>query len=142
MCPHKRAFVLSDGLIGDDLASNKLWVSCPYHKRNYELKGESAGKCGNDDQVNIATFPVEARDDGTVYVKLPPVEELDGVLGTKKWMVKKEESEDPFEALDKKMKMKGRKPFEGSHLANGLGEKAKAAKILSGGEKAQGGMDW
>ena len=39
MCPHKRAFVLSDGLIGDDVKTDKLWVSCPYHKRNYELKG-------------------------------------------------------------------------------------------------------
>jgi len=53
MCPHKRAFVLSDGLIGDDLANNKLWVSCPYHKRNYELSGDNAGKCANDESVNI-----------------------------------------------------------------------------------------
>jgi nitrite reductase (NAD(P)H) len=92
MCPHKRAFVLSDGLIGDDAKNNKLWVSCPYHKRNFELSGEQAGRCNNDDEVSIATFPVEERDDGMVYLKLPPVHELDGVLGTKKWMVKKGES--------------------------------------------------
>lgn len=143
MCPHKRAFVLSDGLIGDDMKNNKLWVSCPYHKRNYELNGQEAGKCGNDESVNIATFPVEAREDGNVYVKLPPVEELDGVLGTEKWKVKKEETNDPFETLDKKLKMKGRKPWEGSHLPNGLGEKAMAKKILTGGERDRnGGMDW
>ncbi|CZR53474.1 probable NAD(P)H-nitrite reductase [Phialocephala subalpina] len=35
MCPHKRAFILSDGLIGEDLANNKQWVSCPLHKRNW-----------------------------------------------------------------------------------------------------------
>ncbi|KAF2713172.1 nitrite reductase [Pleomassaria siparia CBS 279.74] len=104
MCPHKRAFVLSDGLIGDDMASNKLWISCPYHKRNYELGGPNAGKCGNDETVNIATFPVEARDDGWVYVKLPSVEELDALLGTKRWAIKKDETKDPFEALDRKLK--------------------------------------
>ncbi|PKX94084.1 nitrite reductase niiA [Aspergillus novofumigatus IBT 16806] len=88
MCPHKRAFVLSDGLIGDDDAG-KYWVSCPYHKRNFELNGEQAGRCTNDESMNIATFPVEERDDGWVYMKLPPVEELDSVLGTEKWKVKK-----------------------------------------------------
>ena len=114
MCPHKRAFVLSDGLIGD--SKDKLWVSCPYHKRNFELNGEQAGRCQNDEEVSIATFPVEEREDGMVYLKLPPVHELDGILGTKKWMVKKGESgEDPFSKLDKRLGangvgMKGRKP--------------------------------
>ncbi|KAI9789515.1 MAG: hypothetical protein M1833_002302 [Piccolia ochrophora] len=135
MCPHKRAFVLSDGLIGDDVANGKLWVSCPYHKRNYELGGESAGKCNNDDDVNIATFPVEERDDGWVYLKLPPVEELDGVLGTSKWKVKNEETASPFGKLDRKLKgMKGRKPFEASHLG------AQRVAVTAGG--AEGGMDW
>jgi nitrite reductase (NAD(P)H) len=124
MCPHKRAFVLSDGLIGDDVATQRLWVSCPYHKRNFELAGEQAGRCSNDDDVSIATFPVEERDDGMVYLKLPPVHELDGVLGTKRWMVKKGESgEDPFAKLDRKLGgkpnglgMKGRKPWDETHL--------------------------
>ena len=79
MCPHKRSFVLSDGLIGD--SGDKLWVSCPNHKRNFELNGEQAGRCQNDEELSIATFPVEEREDGMVYLKLPPVEELDGVLG-------------------------------------------------------------
>jgi nitrite reductase (NAD(P)H) len=140
MCPHKRAFVLSDGLIGDDLASNKLWVSCPYHKRNYELSGESAGKCTNDDEVSIATFPVEERDDGMVYLKLPPVHELDGVLGTSKWMIKKEDVAgiEPFKKLDARLGwkpngvgMKGRKPWDGPHLDG------KAVKV-GGGDS----IDW
>jgi nitrite reductase (NAD(P)H) len=139
MCPHKRAFVLSDGLIGDDLASNKLWVSCPYHKRNYELSGESAGKCTNDDEVSIATFPVEERDDGMVYLKLPPVHELDGVLGTSKWMIKKQDVAgiEPFKKLDARLGgkangvgMKGRKPWDGKHLDG------KTVKV--GGD----GIDW
>ena len=143
MCPHKRAFVLSDGLIGDDAKTNKLWVSCPYHKRNYELKGEDAGKCGNDADVNIATFPVEAREDGNVYVKLPPVGELDGVLGTSKFVVKKEDTTDPFESLDKKL-MKGQK----GKIVNAMKAidttKARANYILAGGERngGGGGMDW
>ena len=103
MCPHKRAFVLSDGLIGDDDAG-KYWVSCPYHKRNYELNGEQAGRCSNDESMNIATFPVEERGDGMIYLKLPPVEELDAVLGTERWKVKKEETSSPFENVDRKYK--------------------------------------
>ncbi|KAF2622313.1 nitrite reductase [Macroventuria anomochaeta] len=145
MCPHKRAFVLSDGLIGDDIKNNKLWVSCPNHKRNFELSGEQAGRCANDESVNIATFPVEERDDGWLYVKLPSVEELDSVLGTEKFKIKKSETEDPFVALDKKlerMKLKGRKGMQVSHLDNGLGEKGKASMILAGGERGAGGLDW
>ncbi|EUC44625.1 hypothetical protein COCMIDRAFT_37533 [Bipolaris oryzae ATCC 44560] len=145
MCPHKRAFVLSDGLIGDDLANNKLWVSCPYHKRNYELSGENAGKCANDESVNIAVFPIEEREDGWLYVKLPSVEELDSVFGTSKFKIKKSETEDPFVALDKKLQrlqLKGRKGVPVSHLEEGLGEKGKAAQILAGGERGAGGLDW
>ena len=108
MCPHKRAFVLSDGLIGDD-DKGKYWVSCPYHKRNFDINGEQAGRCSSDESLNIATFPTEERDDGWVYLKLPPVEELDSILGTDKWKVKSEESRDPFENMDKKYKgMKGK----------------------------------
>ncbi|MBE7180029.1 MAG: nitrite reductase small subunit NirD, partial [Terriglobus roseus] len=143
MCPHKRAFILADGLIGEDAASNKLWVSCPLHKRNYELAGADAGRCGNDDAVNIATFPVEARDDGWVYVKLPPVDELDGVLGTERWKVKAGETADPFTKLDEKLKgMKGRKGLQASHFEGGKGEVAAAKMILAGGERGAGGMDW
>jgi nitrite reductase (NAD(P)H) len=120
MCPHKRSFVLSDGLIGDT-ADGKLWVSCPNHKRNYTLNGQDAGRCNNDDEVNIATFPVEERADGWVYLKLPPVHELDGVLGTSKWMVRGGESDRPFEQLDRRIGpngvgMKGRKPWNGTHF--------------------------
>ena len=151
MCPHKRAFALSDGLLGDS-ADGKLWVSCPMHKRNYELKGPEAGKCGNDDSVNIAVFQVEEREDGWVYVKLPPVEELDSVLGTSKWKVTQADSEDPYAKLDEKLKKdsmkgyKGRKVQSESHLSKeegGLGEMGKAAAILRGEEKnREGGMDW
>ena len=117
MCPHRRTFGLSDSLIGEtgDPCSkdHKLYISCPYHKRNFQLNGElepekkdaGAGSC-SDTTMSIATFKAEEREDGMVYLKLPPVEEMDGVLGTKKWEVKKEESKDPFESLDKKLGLK------------------------------------
>ncbi|KAI4264694.1 MAG: hypothetical protein L6R42_000211 [Xanthoria sp. 1 TBL-2021] len=140
MCPHKRTFAMSEGLIGDDVANNKLWVSCPYHKRNFALGGEDAGRCSNDAEVNLATFPVEARDDGWVYLKLPPVEELDERLGTSKWKVKAGEGKEPFKKLDEKLKgMKGRKPLQDSHLDGGMGEVATARAITAGGD---GGIDW
>ncbi|EAW07549.1 nitrite reductase niiA [Aspergillus clavatus NRRL 1] len=126
MCPHKRAFVLSDGLIGDDDAG-KYWVSCPYHKRNFELNGEQAGRCSNDESMNIATFPVEERDDGWVYMKLPPVEELDSVLGTEKWKVKKGEAPDPFQKIDKRYKgIRGKKACDITSQA----PKTQAANII------------
>lgn len=121
MCPHKRAFVLSDGLVGVDAPSEAAaagsscssnpngasapWVSCPHHKRNYDL---ASGECKNDAELSIATFEAEERDDGLVYVKLPPVEELDAELGTTRWMVKKGEAGLPqFSELDKKIGFKG-----------------------------------
>ncbi|KAI0386424.1 nitrite reductase [Hypomontagnella monticulosa] len=138
MCPHKRAFALSDGLIGQDVSApspssppspppsppskngngkepcgdaKAPWVSCPFHKRNFDL---SSGSCRNDDSLSIATFLAEERADGMVYLKLPPVDELDAALGTARWMVRKEDAApSQFEELDKKIDFKGhraRKP--------------------------------
>lgn len=141
MCPHKRTFALSDGLIGDDIASSQTWVSCPYHKRNFILNGADAGQCSNDPDLNIATFEVEEREDRWVYLKLPPVEELDRRLGTTRWMIKGSECKDPFEQLDEKLKgQKGRKPFEKSHLEGRSGDKEAARGIIRA--RAQNGMDW
>ena len=142
MCPHKRTFALSEGLLGDDAKTDKLWVSCPFHKRNYTLNGADAGKCSNDDAINIAVFPVEERDDGWVYLKLPPVDELDARLGTTRWRVRKEETEGegPFVKLDERLKgMKGRKPLQDSHFKDGAGEVRAAREITAGGN---GGMEW
>lgn len=128
MCPHKRAFALSDGLIGEPVAaaesekkdtaqtpttsatspSPSPYVSCPFHKRNYDL---TTGGCRNDSALSIATFDVEERaDDGMVYVKLPPVAELDAALGTSRWRVTAADTAadpPPFAALDKKIAFKG-----------------------------------
>lgn len=152
MCPHKRTFALSEGLIGQDVlpptppttppsasppsspsatpadvatttttatkepcgSPKTPWVSCPFHKRNFDL---SSGSCTNDAALSIATFAAEERPDGLVYIKLPPVEELDAELGTSRWKVKKGDSscssssdaQGEFAELDRKIGFKGRR---------------------------------
>lgn len=146
MCPHKRAFVLSDGLLGQDPCDAKAsapqsspWVSCPHHKRNFDL---GDGACKTDSSLSIATFPVETREDGLVYLKLPPIEELDAALGTKKWMVKKGESgESPFSELDKKIKfvgIRGKKPSARPLAATKM---TRPVELMAGGG-CGGAPDW
>lgn len=152
MCPHKRAFVLSDGLVGEDPGSDvagggggggrpKPWVSCPHHKRNYDLRG---GACRNDEELSIATFEVEARDDGLVYLKLPPVEELDAELGTSRWKVRSGEAgSHQFEELDKKIRFVGqraKKPTVKPHVELPM---RKPVQLMAGGGCGGGaGMEW
>lgn len=147
MCPHKRAFVLSDGLVGEEIRKEKkdstgrppstsLWISCPYHKRNFDL---GQGGCKDDSELSIATFEVEERSDGQVYLRLPPVEELDAALGTSKWKVKKGEGGSQFEELDKKIQFKGhraRKQGVRPHVDLPM---RKPLELMAGGSS---GMDW
>ncbi|CAG8477667.1 9928_t:CDS:2 [Ambispora leptoticha] len=84
MCPHKRAFVLSQGLVGDD-ENGTIKVSCPMHKKNFALE---TGECLGDNGLKIMTFDVKI-EDNHVWLNLPHTEELDRILGTKKWMVNK-----------------------------------------------------
>ncbi|KAH8884684.1 nitrite reductase [Thozetella sp. PMI_491] len=142
MCPHKRAFVLSDGLVGDD-GSPAPYISCPNHKRNFDL---GSGSCKTDGALSIATFDIEARDDGMVYVKLPPVEELDAALGTKKWMVKKGEAgEAQLAALDKRIAFVGiraKKPSVRPHADLPM-RKPVQLMVGGGGGCGSGGVpDW
>lgn len=83
MCPHKNAFVLDMGIVGDDKDGN-LYVSCPLHKRNYRLDN---GDCTNDAEYKIMTFDVKAEGE-SVLVLLPPADEMDAVLGTSRHMIK------------------------------------------------------
>lgn len=174
MCPHKRAFALSDGLIGEkpcdgadkaeagcdsnghgngtgngdsngngSASTPSPWISCPFHKRNFDL---TDGDCKSDPSLSIATFPVEARADGMVYLKLPPVAELDAALGTKRWMVRKGESgESPFAELDKKIKFvgrRGKKPTARPH-ANGAVKMTRPLELMAGGQGGCGSApDW
>lgn len=76
MCPHKNAFVLSRGILGDMGEAPK--VACPLHKKPFSLEtGESLS--GEDFSVKV--FPVQVNDEG-VFVKLPPQQQLNALLAT------------------------------------------------------------
>lgn len=91
MCPHRRAFVLADGLIGEDEEGGE-YVSCPLHKRNFALSssGKKSGGSCSDDSYSIMTFEAKAdEEEDAVFLWLPPTDALDAVLSTSKWMLKK-----------------------------------------------------
>ncbi|PHH61318.1 hypothetical protein CDD81_497 [Ophiocordyceps australis] len=169
MCPHKRAFVLSDGLLGQDvrnglggrdpgletngasaseakhvsraqsvevLSNGKNasessprssawapWISCPQHKRNFDLQN---GACQSDKSLSIATFGVEPRHDGQIWLRLPPVDELDAALGTRRWRVRAGEAgEAQLAQLDTKVRdmvgTRGRKPGAAMRMSRPVG---------------------
>lgn len=76
MCPHKKAFVLSRGIVGDTHGTPK--VACPLHKKTFSLED---GTSLQGEEYHIQTFPVKV-EEGKVYVELPPIEELDQILAT------------------------------------------------------------
>ena len=75
MCPHKQAFVLSQGMIGD--SNGKPKVACPLHKKTFDLKTGSE----IDGDLQILRFDTKIEGDD-VFVYLPAVEEVDAILGT------------------------------------------------------------
>ena len=83
MCPHKQAFVLSQGLVGD--ASGVPKVACPLHKKTFSL--EDGNQLDGGD-LRLITFPVKVEGEN-VFVHLPTEEEVDAILGTNGLRVKK-----------------------------------------------------
>ena len=82
MCPHKQAFVLSRGILGDQSGTPK--VACPLHKKTYSLKD---GACTSGEDYSIRVFPVKVMNE-EVYLELPPKEELDATLATEKHCIR------------------------------------------------------
>ncbi len=76
MCPHKKAFVMSRGIIGD--AGGKPKVACPVHKKTFSLE---SGKSTGGDEYSVMVFPVKVEQD-KVLLELPPVHVLDRLLAT------------------------------------------------------------
>lgn len=76
MCPHKQAFVLSQGIIGGT-ADGIAKVACPLHKKQFGL---ADGK-QLDGDLSLITFDVKIEGD-EVLVELPAKEEVDAILGT------------------------------------------------------------
>jgi nitrite reductase (NADH) large subunit len=79
MCPHRREFVLSRGMIGDQ--GGKPKVTCPHHKKSFSLQSGQCIGVRNDEEYSVQVFPVKV-EDNDVFLLLPPVEELDAVLAT------------------------------------------------------------
>lgn len=76
MCPHRKAFVLSRGMIGDAKGTPK--VACPLHKKTFSLE---TGKSLQDEDYDIRTFPVKV-EDSNVFLELPSTDVLDKLLAT------------------------------------------------------------
>ncbi len=76
MCPHRKSFVLSRGIIGDEGGMPK--VACPLHKKTFSLE---SGECTSGDNYGVKVFPVKV-EEGTVYLDLPPISVLNKLLGT------------------------------------------------------------
>ena len=76
MCPHRKAFVLSRGILGDNQGTPK--VACPLHKKNFSLE---SGESMTGEDYSVRVFPVKV-EDGNVFLDLPPTEILDKLLAT------------------------------------------------------------
>jgi nitrite reductase (NADH) large subunit len=79
MCPHRREFVLSRGMIGDQ--GGKPKVACPVHKKTFSLQ---SGQCtSGGEEYSVRVYPVRVEGDD-VYLLLPPAEVLDAELATER----------------------------------------------------------
>ena len=86
MCPHKNAFVLSRGILGDLNDAPK--VACPLHKKPFSLK---SGESLSGEDYSVKVFPVKVEAD-RVFVELPPKPQLNALLATKMHIIGGEES--------------------------------------------------
>ena len=77
MCPHKNAFVLSRGILGN--AGGQPKVACPLHKKPFSL---TTGECLSGEELSLKVFPVQVEGE-SVLVKLPPESQLDALLATR-----------------------------------------------------------
>ncbi len=76
MCPHKKAFVLGRGIIGDHQGEPK--VACPLHKKTFSLND---GRSLQNEEYHIQTFPVRV-EGNKVLLQLPAAEVLEQTIGT------------------------------------------------------------
>ena len=76
MCPHRKAFVLSRGMLGDAQGTPK--VACPMHKKTFSLQ---TGDSLQGEEYSIRTFPVKVEGE-RVMLELPPAHLLDQLLAT------------------------------------------------------------
>jgi len=87
MCPHKRALVLASGILGMT-EQKRRYVSCPMHKKNFDIKTGECLVAGEEEKYKLSTFDVKIEDD-EVYLFLPPVSVIDQALGTAQTIITK-----------------------------------------------------
>lgn len=87
MCPHKRALVLASGILGTS-DQRRPYVSCPMHKKNFDITNGECLVPGEKEKYRLSTFDVKV-EDGQVYLLLPPSEILNEVLGTANTIITK-----------------------------------------------------
>ncbi len=76
MCPHKREFVLSRGIIGS--RGDEPKVACPLHKKTFSL---DSGQCLSGEPYTVKVFPVRVVNE-QVQLLLPPEDQLNALLAT------------------------------------------------------------
>ncbi|EDL59323.1 nitrite reductase large subunit NirB [Gimesia maris] len=76
MCPHKKAMVLSRGIIGDAAGIPK--VACPLHKKTFSLENGSCLSGESEYEVNV--FKVKIDEQDNVYLELPDSSVLDELI--------------------------------------------------------------
>ncbi|KAI9496938.1 hypothetical protein BDB00DRAFT_970630 [Zychaea mexicana] len=87
MCPHKRALVLASGLLGNG-QSNTPYVSCPMHKKNFDLESGDCLVPGEEDKYRLETFKVKL-EGNQVYLSIPPMDSLDETLGSGRTIIQR-----------------------------------------------------
>ncbi|ORX45270.1 hypothetical protein DM01DRAFT_1328556 [Hesseltinella vesiculosa] len=85
MCPHKRALVLSSGLLGTDVGQSP-YVSCPMHKKNFDLA--SGHVLSDQESYQLSTFEVKV-EHNLVHLLVPPMEVLNNTLGSANTVINK-----------------------------------------------------
>ncbi|HAH45076.1 MAG TPA: nitrite reductase (NAD(P)H) small subunit, partial [Planctomycetaceae bacterium] len=76
MCPHKKAMVLSRGIIGDSAGIPK--VACPLHKKSFSLEN---GSClSGESEYEVKVFKVKLDAQENVYLELPDSSVLDELI--------------------------------------------------------------
>jgi nitrite reductase (NADH) large subunit len=76
MCPHKRSFVLSRGILGDENGTAK--IACPLHKKTFSLE---TGESMQQEDYSITVFDVRVVGDD-VQLNLPREGKLEPSLAT------------------------------------------------------------
>lgn len=104
------------------------------HKRNFSLK---SGNCLNDPNYSILTFDVkEDVDTGDILVLLPDPDDLDAVIATSAWVIRRH---DTVAALDAAIEIVGP---GGSRVDKSSVDTASSEAVCVGGVCGDKTLDW